>query len=159
MSLPDDAALAEFVLHEARLLDAGRYPEWLELFAADGRYWVPLQGAAQDPAQPHNAYADEDRLLLRLRIERLQDARAWSQQPRSRGQHLLQTPRVELREAARAVVYTPFLYVEARGEEQLLLAGHWQHSLCVEGGALRIALKRVNLVNAGASLPMIQLFP
>jgi hypothetical protein len=29
----------------------------------------------------------------------------------------------------------------------------------VEGGALRIALKRVNLVNAGASLPMIQLFP
>ncbi|WP_018913355.1 aromatic-ring-hydroxylating dioxygenase subunit beta [Thiomonas sp. FB-6] len=159
MSLPDDAAMADFVLHEARLLDTARYQDWLELFAADGRYWVPLQGAEQDPARPHNAYADEDRLLLRLRIERLQDARAWSQQPRSRGQHLLQTPRVERREAARALLYTPFLYVEARGDEQLMLAGHWQHSLCVEGGALRIALKRVNLVNAGASLPMIQLFP
>jgi 3-phenylpropionate/cinnamic acid dioxygenase small subunit len=109
MSLPDDSALTNFVLQEARLLDAARYQEWLELFAADGRYWVPLEGAEQVPAQLYNAYADEDRLLLRLRIERLQDPRAWSQQPRSRGQHLLQTPRVERREAAQALLHTPFL--------------------------------------------------
>ncbi len=132
-----------------------RYPEWLEPLAVDGRYWVPLQGAAQ----PHYAYANEDRLLLRLHIERLQDPRAWSQRPCSRGQHLLQTPQVERREAARAFVYTPFLYVEVRGEQQLMLARHWQHRLCLEERALRIALKRVNLVNAGTCLPMIQLFP
>ena len=33
--------------HEAALLDAGRFDDWLALFADDGRYWVPLQGAAQ----------------------------------------------------------------------------------------------------------------
>ena len=39
-----------FVAREAALLDAGRFDDWLALFADDGRYWVPLQGAAQaDP--------------------------------------------------------------------------------------------------------------
>jgi len=38
---------AELVAHEARLLDERRHDEWLALFTEDGRYWVPLQGAAQ----------------------------------------------------------------------------------------------------------------
>ena len=74
---------------------------------------------------------------------------------------MLQAPQVESRDDAAGTceIHTPFLYVEARGDEQILLAGHWRHRLCMEGGALRIALKRVNLVNASAQLPMIQLFP
>ena len=35
--------MAAFVVHEARLIDEGRYDEWLALFADDGRYWVPLR--------------------------------------------------------------------------------------------------------------------
>ena len=49
---------ADFVAHEARLLDERRHDEWLALFADDGRYWVPLQGAAQAEGAPHNALAD-----------------------------------------------------------------------------------------------------
>ena len=161
MTLPDNPALIGFVLQEARLLNAGRYREWLSLFATEGRYWIPLRGADQDPQQTHNALADEDRLLLSLRVERLEDPRAHSQHPASRGQHILQTPQVDARDeaAARARLHTPFLYAEARGDSQLMLAGHWQHDLCIEDGQLRIALKRVNLINSGAALPMIQLFP
>ena len=47
-----------------RLLDAGRFDDWLALFADDGRYWVPLQGARR-PIRSHNSLAYEDRLLLR----------------------------------------------------------------------------------------------
>jgi hypothetical protein len=74
---------------------------------------------------------------------------------------VLQQPQVQSRdeEAGRAVLYTPFLYAESRGDERLLLAGHWVHTLVVEDGALRIALKRVNLLDADARLPAIQLFP
>ena len=54
---------ADFVIREARLLDEQRWDEWLALFADDGRYWVPLQGAAQEEGALHNALADEDRLL------------------------------------------------------------------------------------------------
>lgn len=160
-TLPDHDSLVRFVLNESRLLNDGRYADWLALFAQNGRYWIPLQGAQQSEHDRHNALADEDRLLLSLRVDRLGNARAFSQQPRSRSQHMLQTPQVDAVDPSTAqfMLYTPFIYVEARGDEQIILSGHWLHRLVLEDGALRIALKRVNLLNANAQLPMIQLFP
>jgi 3-phenylpropionate/cinnamic acid dioxygenase small subunit len=148
-----------FVQAEARLLNQARYPDWLALFAQEGRYWVPLGGDAQSDSDTHNALADEDRLLLTLRVERLLAGRAHSQQPASRSAHVLQLPQVDVCNDHHAEVYTPFTYVESRGEQQSWLAGQWCHRLCREQGAWRIALKRVNLLNAGAAHPAIQLFP
>jgi 3-phenylpropionate/cinnamic acid dioxygenase small subunit len=150
---------AEFVAREAMLLDQQRWDEWLALFADDGRYWVPLQGAAQDEGAPHNALADEDRLLLQLRIERLKNPRAHSQHPASRCQHVLQTSAVLRDEPGLCELRTPFLYIESRGQRQLLLAGTAVHRLVRAGDGWRIRLKRVDLLDAGAPLPAIQLFP
>ena len=149
----------ELVAHEARLLDERRYDEWLALFADDGRYWVPLQGAAQPEGAPHNALADEDRLLLQLRIERLKNPRAHSQHPASRCQHVLQAATVTLDEPERCELRTPFVYIESRGERQLMLAGTLRHRLVRRAGRLQIELKRVDLLDAGTPLPAIQLFP
>ena len=159
MSAADVQAVQDFVLAEARLLNHARYSEWLALFAQDGRYWVPLGGIDQNESDTHNALADEDRLLLTLRVERLLAGRAHSQQPASRSAHVLQLPQVDVCNDHHAEVYTPFTYVESRGEQQIWLAGQWCHRLCREQGAWRIALKRVNLLNAGAAHPAIQLFP
>jgi 3-phenylpropionate/cinnamic acid dioxygenase small subunit len=161
MTEPTRQQLIDFVFHEARLLDEARYDEWLALFAEDGHYWVPLQGARQDDAQRQASLAYEDRLLLALRIERLKNPRAYSQMPGSRSQHVLQQPELERidHDANEYRLRTPFLYVEARGEEQMLLAGAWRHRLARVDGALRIALKRVDLVNAPAAHTAIQLFP
>jgi 3-phenylpropionate/cinnamic acid dioxygenase small subunit len=148
-----------FVQAEARLLNQARYQDWLALFAEDGRYWVPLGGDTQSESDTHNALANEDRLLLTLRVERLLAGRAHSQQPASRSAHVLQLPQVDACNDHHAKVYTPFTYVESRGEQQIWLAGQWCHRLCREQGAWRIALKRVNLLNAGAAHPAIQLFP
>ena len=76
-----------------------------------------------------------------------------------RSAHVLQWPQVDACDAQHAEVYTPFTYVESRGEQQMWLAGQWCHRLRREQGAWRIALKRVNLLNAGAAHPAIQLFP
>ena len=159
MSAADVQAVQDFVLAEARLLNHALYREWLALFAHEGRYWVPLGGIDQNESDTHNALADEDRLLLSLRVERLLAGRAHSQQPASRSAHVLQLPQVDVCNDAHAELYTPFTYVESRGEQQIWLAGQWCHRLCREQGAWRIALKRVNLLNAGAALPAIQLFP
>ena len=159
MSATDVQSVQDFVLAEARLLNQARYQDWLALFATDGRYWVPLGGDAQSETDTHNALADEDRLLLTLRVERLAAGRAHSQQLASRSAHVLQLPLVDVCNDHRAEVYTPFTYVESRGEQQIWLAGQWCHRLCREQGAWRIALKRVNLLNAGAAHPAIQLFP
>lgn len=161
MSQPDRDQLIDFVIAEARLLDAGRHDEWLALFADDGRYWVPLEGALQVDAEHHNSIAYEDRLLLSLRIERLRNPRAFSQQPVSRGQHVLQQPRVERidHDANVYELHTPFFYAEAHGEQQTVLTGAWRHRLRLEQGQLRIVLKRVDLLNAQAAHGAIQLFP
>lgn len=152
---------AELIAHEARLLDERRHDEWLALFTDDGRYWVPLQGAAQHEGAPHNALADEDRLLLTLRIQRLKSPRAHSQHPPSRCQHVLQAPVVTLDDCANGTceLRTPFVYIETRGERQLMLAGTCVHRLVKVGSDWRIRLKRVDLLDAGAPLPAIQLFP
>lgn len=155
-----DMTPAEFVALEAQLIDAQRFDEWLALFAEDGRYWVPLQGAAQEEGALHNAIADEDRLLLTLRIERLKNPKAHSQHPRSRCQHILQaTSLVSPDDAETCVVRTPFLYIETRGPRQVQLAGTCTHRLVRAGDGWRIRLKRVDLLDAGEPLPAIQLFP
>ncbi|MDH6590757.1 hypothetical protein M2165_000646 [Variovorax sp. TBS-050B] len=107
----------DFAAHEAALLDGRRFDEWLALFAEDGRYWVPLLGAAQADPFSHNSLAFEDRLLLQLRVERLKNPRAHSQHPMSHCQHVLQASRIEQEEGEGGEVRlrTPFVYVESRG--------------------------------------------
>ncbi len=151
--------LVDFVVHEARLLDERRYEEWNALFTDDAYYWVPLV-----PNQPdginHTSHLYEDKLLRELRIERLKGPRAFSQQPPSRCHHLLQTPTVESFDPAGNlhVVRTEFHYSESQGDELNFFVGHAVHHLSLQDGALRIKLKRVNLLNPDAALPAVQLF-
>jgi hypothetical protein len=50
--VPSDRELIDFVLREARLIDQGRYEEWLELFADDGVTPVALSTGGQYAAPP-----------------------------------------------------------------------------------------------------------
>lgn len=154
-------SLIDLIYLDARLLDDGRYDEWLDLFSEDGRYWVPLQGKAQSEAAKSNALADEDRMLLALRIERLKAGKSHSQQPQSSMQHILQAPLLLQAdtEAGSYSFHTPFTYAESRGDDLVMLYGHYIHRFVAVDGRPRIALKRVNLVNSMSRLPMIQLFP
>ena len=160
MSQPTAEALIELVYREARLIDEKRFEEWYDLYAEDAFYWVPLTHDQPD-GENYTSLAYEDKLLLRLRIERLKSPRAFSQQPPSRCLHVLQRPEVESMDAAANcyVVRTAYLYVESRGEDQQVYGCTSFHTLAVVEGVLRIRLKRVNLLNCDAALPSIQLFP
>ena len=81
--------LADFVYREARLLDEKRFDEWYELFTDDARYWMPLT-RGQPFDETHTSLFYEDKLLLKVRIERLRHANAFSQQQPSFCQHILQ---------------------------------------------------------------------
>ena len=156
---PSALELSRFVRHEARLIDEKRLDEWLELFAEDGHYWVPATPGQPDPLH-HNSLAYEDKLLLRLRVERLKSPRAYSQRPASRCLHVLQEPDVEKLDYERGefVTRTPFIYTETRGDDSQRYAATAWHTLAWSGDALRIRLKRVDLLNCDAALPSIQLF-
>lgn len=154
-----DAEVVRFIYREARLLDEKRFDEWYELFTDDGYYWVPLSPGQTDPLA-HNSLAYEDKLLLKLRIERLKLPTAYSQKPASRCLHVLQLPEVERSDDARGEVFmrTPFLYTETRGDESQRYAALAWHTLVRTDAGLRIRLKRVDILNADAALPSIQLF-
>src|SRR5688572_24512752 len=152
--------LIEFVYDEARLIDDKRYDDWYELFTDDGLYWMPLTHGQPDGIN-HTSLFHEDKLLLKVRIERLKSPRSFSQHQASHCQHVLQQPALESSDARTGtwVMRTPFVYVETQGDEQLLLAGVTRHHIVERDGRLRLRLKRVDLIMREAALPSIQLFP
>jgi len=154
-----DQALIEFVYHEARLIDEKRFDEWYDLFADDGRYWMPLmRGQPEGPA--HTSLFDEDKLLLKIRIERLRNPNSYSQANPSWCQHVLQAPRIESRDAGTGIVVlrTPFVYLEYQQDQQEIYAGVAWHHL-KQGDKTMITLKKIELLNCDAALPSLQLFP
>jgi 3-phenylpropionate/cinnamic acid dioxygenase small subunit len=156
---PTDADLVRLVYREARLIDEKRFDEWYELFSEDAYYWVPL-APNQTDGERHTSLAYEDKLLLKLRIERLRNPKSWSQHPESRPHHVLQQPEIESRDDARGIyqMRTAQIYLETRGDEQQVYGATVFHTLRVQGERLLIQLKRVNLVNCDAALPSIQMF-
>jgi 3-phenylpropionate/cinnamic acid dioxygenase small subunit len=159
MTAVTEADLVRAVYREARLLDEMRWEEWLALYAEDGHYWMPLEWRQTDPRlQASLMY--EDNLLLRVRVERLAGARTFSQKPKSRCHHLLQVPQVDEMspEENRFRTWTSFNYVETRGDEKESYAGWASHEFKLVDGALKIKLKRVDLVNFDAPFGNIQLF-
>jgi len=147
------------VYHEARLLDEQRFDEWYELYTDDGLYWMPLTRGQPDGVT-HTSLMYEDKLLLKVRIERLKSPHSFSQQPRSHCQHVLQQPDVEslAEDRMTAVVRTPFFYMESQLDDSIVLAGVTWHHLVRDNGQLRIRMKKIEIVNCDAALPSIQLF-
>jgi 3-phenylpropionate/cinnamic acid dioxygenase small subunit len=154
-----EAELAKFIYQEARLLDEKRFDDWYELFTEDAHYWVPLVPGQTDPLT-HNSLAYEDKLLLKLRIERLKQPTAFSQKPASRCLHVLQAPQLEKSDDARGEfrLRTTFLYTETKGDDSQRYAATAWHTLVRSDQGLKIKLKRVDILNADAALPSIQLF-
>ena len=76
MSVSKDQ-LIDFIYEEVRMLDEGRYTEWLALWLPDGHYWMPLEYKQTDPIN-QTSLMYEDMFMLKLRIERLNGARTFS---------------------------------------------------------------------------------
>jgi 3-phenylpropionate/cinnamic acid dioxygenase small subunit len=156
---PTDSELASFVYREARLIDEKRFAEWYDLFAEDALYWMPLTRDQPD-GRVHTSLFHEDKLLLKLRIERLGNPNSFSQSEPSWCQHVLQAPCLESRDCAANlyVVRTPFLYAESQRDRQDLYAGVAWHHVTLIDTRLKIRMKKIDLVNCDAALPSIQLF-
>jgi len=157
LELPDDSAAIAFVYGEARTIDEQRLDDWYEMFAEDGIYWMPLTREQPDGLN-HNSLFYEDKLLLKVRIERLKSPRSYSQGVRSYCHHVLQQPMIEQRTDQAVVVRTPFLYLETQGDDQQVLGATAYHHLITVEGQIRIRLKKVELVNPDAGFGSIQLF-
>lgn len=153
---PTDTALSraeceDFLVHEARLLDDARFDEWLALFTEKAHYWVPSEPNQQSPLDTVSLMYD-DRRLLETRVRRLSSPRIYSQEPRSRTSRIVTNITVEGVNAGETLVRSKFSIVEYRREEQRLFAGTYFHTLVGTGRDIRIAFKRIDLVNCDAPM-------
>jgi ethylbenzene dioxygenase subunit beta len=136
--------LEAFVLHEARLLDERRFAEWLALFAEDAVYWVPTLPGQASPQEALSLFY-EPKALLALRVARLERPDMHAQTPASRTVH-----HVSAVEVAELEVRSALVVAEWRAGETRWFAGRVLHRLRREAGALRIVLKRVDLIDSEA---------
>src|SRR5699024_3509795 len=85
--------IQDFLNREALAVDERRFRDWLEYFADDLKYEVPLrvtrEGLAEWEVSPTARIFDDDKRTLTLRVERLETDFAWAEQPPSRTRHLV----------------------------------------------------------------------
>ena len=131
---------------EARLLDEGRFEDWLALYAEQCVVWVPAAERPGDPRREVTVFFD-DRQRLQDRIFRLRTGKAWSQVPASRTVRLVSNVEV-FRAAGRLMVRSNLVLHELRAGETRMLAAWCAHRLA--GG--KIEAKQVNLLERDQSL-------
>jgi 3-phenylpropionate/cinnamic acid dioxygenase small subunit len=148
---PSLAECEAVLVGEAQLLDEGRFEDWLALFTGDAWYWVPSEPDQDSPLTTVSLMYD-DRKLLETRVRRLSSPRMHAQEPRSRTSRIVANVTMHERRPAAARVRSKFMMVEYRRGEQRLFAGTSFHELVRTDGGLRIASKRVDLVNCDAPM-------
>lgn len=143
----DPAAIADFLFMEAELLDQRRWFDWLDLFAEGGMYWVPLRADQPDPVN-HVSLFYEDAMLREVRARRLEEQRAWSQQPLVHSARAVSNIRVRSDDEDEVIVRSTFMMVESRLPHQRILAGFYTHRLVARGEGFAIREKRVDLIDS-----------
>jgi 3-phenylpropionate/cinnamic acid dioxygenase small subunit len=142
-----------FLYREARLLDERRFEEWLELFTADGRYWLPLADGTDPEVEPSILY--DDSRLRAQRVHRILHQPHHAQLPPSRTVHSVTNVEVEpAPEPDAVVVRCVLLLYELRPGHTLqvglgrlnVLAARCEYHLRHETD-WRIALKKVVLID------------
>ncbi len=142
-------AVEQFLYRQAEILDGRDWDAWMALFTEDGRYWMPAcEEQTTGDGQPSIFY--EDRNIMEIRLRRVSDDRAWSQQPANRTSHVVSNVIIESVDAVSGelVVRSKFYVAEYRMDEMRYFAGRYRHDLTALGRGYRIRLQRVDLVNA-----------
>ncbi len=161
-------AVEDFLYHEADLLDDRRFEEWLELFADDARYWMPVRdnrltgpdAVARELSEPGgNYYFDDSKETLRIRVERLYTGSAWAETPPSRTRHLISNVRIRRERGDEVEVQSSFLVYRTRLEhDRDLFVGRRTDVLRRVEDGFRIARRTIVLDQAILDAKNISVF-
>jgi len=143
--------IEQFLYHEAWLLDQGRLDEWLALYTVDATYWIPLEANQTDPLTTSSIVYD-DRRLLEVRVRQFQHPRAHARVPAPRTVHQIGNVRVLEADGRDVRVGSTLVLVEYRRERQRVWSAIVEHRVRRSVEGLRIAAKRLDLVNSEAEL-------
>ena len=148
-------AVEQFLYRQAEILDGKHWQEYIDLFTADGVYWMPA-----DPADKHwdgipSIFA-EDKNLMTVRMKRVLHPDAWSQRPLWGTNHVVGNVIIE-KESANGdiVVRSRFHMMELRRDTVRHFAGRYVHQLKKTASGYRIKAQRVDMTNAQAAFDYV----
>ena len=143
--------IERFLFREARLLDEGRYEEWLALFADDVRYWAPARMTtasveASVTGEHDLALIDDDKSFLRARIQRLHSGLAHAETPPSRTRRFITNIEIDKTTDDEFDVACNMLIYQARLERtELALVGRREDRLRRGTGSWLISRRKIVL--------------
>jgi 3-phenylpropionate/cinnamic acid dioxygenase small subunit len=140
----------QFLYLQAELLDAKQWQSWMDLFAPNGVYWMPVSPDQTEWEGSPSIFA-EDKLMMEIRKGRVSHPNAWSQAPMWETNHLVSHVALESVGEAKIQVRSRFHMMELRRDSVRHFGGSYRHTLARDSaGALRIELQRVDLFNGQA---------
>ena len=113
--------IEQFLYREARILDEGRYDDWLELLTKDVQYWAPVRETSDnrdtDIRGPDElALFDDDLDFLKARVQRLHSGLAHAETPPSRTRRLLSNIEINPTSKNTVTVLCNFIIYQTRLE-------------------------------------------
>lgn len=137
-----------FLTREARLIDEGRFNDWLEHFTDDCLYWVPVTAGGGDPTT-EVSHAFDDRRRLTDRVYWLRTGLAFSQIPASRTRRVIGNVETTVDPATgEQLVRSNVVVHEFRAGVTKTYPGWYGHVLRKTEGGWRIKLKQINLLDS-----------
>jgi 3-phenylpropionate/cinnamic acid dioxygenase small subunit len=140
----------QFLYLQAELLDAKAWQAYIDLFDAQGVYWMPVTPEQTEWEGSPSIFA-EDKLMMEIRKGRVSHPNAWSQAPMWETNHIVSHVALESVTDSEIRVRSRFHMMELRRDNVRHFGGRYQHTLRRGAdGALRIKLQRVDLFNGQA---------
>lgn len=151
--------IEQFFFAEADLLDERRFPEWLDLFTDDVRYFMPLvrnvrlgdEARELTREQQDAAWMDEGKETLGQRVRQLMTGIHWAEEPRSRMSHVLSNIRVlqaepDLQNPTRVQTRCRFVVYRNRLQDEVdIFVGKRNDTLCRTDGSWKISRREILL--------------
>lgn len=140
-----------FLYREARLLDQGRWDDWLSLMADDVHYWMPSMENRRRAdkmgayAVDRGAFYNDNLQDLTRRVTRFKQPSAWSEDPPTRHVHVVSAIEVYTSDVAdEYLVHSTFVNYRSRVErDNDLLVGRREDRLRWNGSGFRIAKRKI----------------
>jgi 3-phenylpropionate/cinnamic acid dioxygenase small subunit len=134
---------------QSELLDGKHWGGYIDLFEDDGIYWMPVAPEQTEWLDSPSIFA-EDKRMMQIRMGRVTHPNAWSQAPSWGTSHVVGNVVIEAASDSEILVRSRFHMVELRRDNLRHFAGTYRHTLKLHGGQFKIALQRVDLLNAQA---------
>ena len=142
-------AAEQFLYTQSELLDGKHWQSYIDLFADEGVYWMPVQPDQTEWESSPSIFA-EDKLMMQVRMGRVTHPNAWSQAPMWATNHVIGNVQIESETSKELVVRSRFHMMELRRDSVRHFGGTYRHTLIKSKAGLKIKLQRVDLFNGQA---------